>query len=111
MEQSDSLHLGLATARSWLRQGGSVGVREAPTHFGNVTYLIKSDVDGGVIRAEITSPAREKPKQIVLHLRHPQHKRMRQVRVNGISTQDFDAKNELVRLASAPQSLQVEALY
>jgi hypothetical protein len=111
MEQSDSLHLGLATARSWLRQGGSVGVREAPTHFGNVTYQIKSDVDGGVIRAEISSPAREKPTQIVLHLRHPQYKRMRQVRVNGVSTQDFDAKNELVRLASAPQSLQVEALY
>ena len=111
MEQSDSLHLGLATARSWLRQGGTVGVHEAPTHFGNVTYQIKSDVDGGIIRAEITPPTRERPKEIVLHLRHPQYRKMREVKVNGVSTKDFDVKNELVRLASAAQTFHVEALY
>ena len=111
MEQSDSLHLGLATARSWLRQGGTVGVRNAPTHFGNVTYQIKSEVDNGVIRTEIAPPTREKPKQIVLHLRHPQSKKMREVKVNGVSTHDFDANKEVVRLISAAETLQVEALY
>jgi hypothetical protein len=111
MEQSDGLHLGLATARSWLSQGKTVGIQNAPTHFGNVSYEIKSDVDSGAIRAEITAPMREKPSQIVLHLRHPQHKKMREVRVNGVSTQDFDANNELVRLTAAAQTFQVEALY
>jgi hypothetical protein len=76
MEQSDGLHLGLATARSWLRQGAIVGIREALTHFGSISYHIHSDVDKGVIHAETSPPAREQFKQIVLHLRHPQHKKM-----------------------------------
>jgi len=111
MEQSGSLHLGLATARSWLRQGGTVGVRNAPTHFGNVSYQIKSDVDNGVIRAEIAAPTREKPKQVFLHLRHPQSKQMREIKVNGVATHDFDSQKEIVRLAPGAETLQVEALY
>jgi len=110
MEQSDRLHLGLATARSWLHQGATVGVREAPTHFGNVSYKIQSDVDKGVIRAEITPPAREPSKEIVLHLRHPQYKKIRHVTVNGAS-HNFEPQNELVRLAPARETLNVEATY
>jgi len=110
MERPDSLHLGLATARSWLRQGAMVGIREAPTHFGNVSYQIQSDVDKGVIRAEIAPPAREPWKEIVLHLRHPQYKKMRQVTVNGIS-HSFESQNELVRIASARAAVHVEAFY
>ena len=111
MEQPDGLHLGLATARSWLHQGQTVGVRQAPTHFGEVTYQIKSDVENGVIRAEITPPDREQPKAIILHLRHPAHKPMRRVTVNGKPIQDFEAKNELVRLSPAKETLRVEAFY
>ena len=111
MEHLDGLHLGLATARSWLRQGGTVGVREAPTHFGNVTYQIKSDVETGRIHAEIIPPSREQPKAIILHLRHPDRKPIRRVTVNGAPVRDFDAKNELVPLAYAKQILSVEAFY
>ena len=111
MEQPDGLHLGLATARSWLRQGQAVGVRHAPTHFGEVTYQIKSDVEKGAIRAEITPLNRDQPKAIVLHLRHPQRKLMRRVTVNGAPVQDFDAKNELVRLPQSRETLRVEAFY
>lgn len=111
MEQSGNLHLGLGTARSWLRQGGIVGVRDAATHFGKLSYQIRSDVDNGAIRAEIAPPTREKPKQIVLHLRHPQSRKMQEVKVNGVLTPDFDADRELVRLSSAAHSFQVEAFY
>jgi hypothetical protein len=111
MEQSDGLHLGLATARSWLRQGGTVGVRAAPTHFGTVTYRMESDVENGVIRAEITPPAREPLAAIVLHVRHPQNARMRRVTVNGVSIKDFDAAKERVRLTSAKEVLHIQAYY
>jgi hypothetical protein len=110
MERSDSLHIGLATARSWLRQGAITGIREAPTHFGNVSYQIQSDVDKGVIRAEIVPPVREPWKEIVLHLRHPQSKKMRQVKVNG-TPHSFESQNELVRLAPARETIYVEAFY
>jgi hypothetical protein len=111
MEQADCLHLGLATARSWLQQGQTVGVRQAPTYFGEVTYHIKSDVKNGVIRTEITPPDREQPKTIILHLRHPDRELMRRVTVSGKPIQDFDAKNELVRLSPAKETLIVEAFY
>jgi len=111
MEQPDGLHLALGSARSWLRQGGAVGIRQAPTHFGDVSYRIESDLDKGVIRAEIEPPVREQPKQIVLHLRHPLRKPMQRVTVNGKPTQDFDAERELVRLAPGTETLKVEAFY
>ncbi|MGD0732495.1 MAG: hypothetical protein ABR956_14640, partial [Terracidiphilus sp.] len=111
MEQPDGLHLALASARSWLRQGESVGIRQAPTHFGEVSYRIESDVEHGTIRAEIDPPLRAQPKQIVLHLRHPQRKPMQQVTVNGKPTQDFDPGRELVRLAPGTETLRVEVFY
>lgn len=111
MEQPDGLHLGLATARTWLTQGKTVGIREAPTYFGNVTYKLESDVDNGAIRAEITAPDREPVKEIVLHLRHPQRKPMRRVIVNGARSQDFDATNELVRISQPKGTIAVEAFY
>jgi hypothetical protein len=111
MEQPDGLHLGLAAARSWLRQGGTVGVREAPTHFGNVTYEIRSDVERGIIRPTIVPPLRDQPSAIVLHLRHPHHKPMQRVTLNGAPVYDFEAKDELVRFAQPRETLQVEALY
>jgi hypothetical protein len=46
----------------------------------------------------------------LLHLRHPQYKKMRQVTVNGIS-HSYESKNELVRLAPATETVYVEALY
>lgn len=110
MEQADGLHLALASARSWLDQGGTVGIHDAPTHFGNISYQIRADVDKGLIRAEIAPPARELPKEIVLHLRHPENKMMRRVTVNG-KTHDFEAQNEVVRLASAGGTIVVEAFY
>ena len=111
MEQPDGLHLGLATARSWLQHGKTVGVREAPTYFGNVTYKIESNVDNGAIRAEIAAPDREPVKVIVLHLRHPQRKPLLRVTVNGAPSQDFDAKNELVRISQPKGTLAVKASY
>jgi hypothetical protein len=98
MEQGDRLHLGLGTARSWLQQGKTVGVSEAPTHFGTVTYRIDSDLKNRTLRAEVHPTWRRIPREIVLHLRHPQRARIRNVTVNGRPSQEFDAEKELVRL-------------
>ncbi len=97
-EQDDTLHLAAGTARSWLEQGKSVGIAGAPTHFGNVTYRIISDIEKGVARAEVTPPTRKAPKAIVLHLRHPDRATLKSVKVNGKPWTDFDPKQEIVRL-------------
>jgi hypothetical protein len=110
MEQGDRLHLGLGTARSWLQDGKTVGVREAPTHFGTVTYRIDSDLGHQALHAEVHPVWRRAPREVVLHLRHPQRARIRTVTVNGRPSREFDAERELVRLpAGGP--LQVIASY
>jgi len=111
MEQDGWLHLARATARSWLEQGKAVGIRQAPTHFGVVTYRIESDVDNGVIRARINPPSRNLPRGVGLHLRHPRRARLRGVTVNGVAWMDFDPAGEVVRLPADRGSLQVEARY
>lgn len=72
---------------------------------------MQPDVGHGAIRAEIDPPVREQPKAIILHLRQPDRKPMRLVTVNGASVQDFDAKNEFVRLPQPRETVHVEAFY
>jgi hypothetical protein len=110
MEQGDRLHLGLGTARSWLQQGKTVGVREAPTHFGTVTYRIDSDLKAQTLRTEVHAAWRRIPREVVLHLRHPQRARIRGVTVNGRPSREFDTEKELVRLP-AGEPLEVIATY
>jgi hypothetical protein len=42
-EKGDELHLGLGAARQWLEGGQPVGVKRAPTHFGEVSYQMRYD--------------------------------------------------------------------
>lgn len=109
MEQGDRLHLGLATARSWLEQGKQVGVRAAPSSFGDVSYRLESDVEHGVIRAEVDPPTREAPAEIVLHVRHPRGEKIRQVSVNGHAWTRFDV--DAIRLQPGQGKLRVEARF
>ncbi|MBI5282105.1 MAG: hypothetical protein HY858_10520 [Candidatus Solibacter usitatus] len=108
MEQGDELHLGVGTARSWLAPGRSVGVKRAPTHFGEVSYRLSATPAG--LRAEIDPPARTAPKTIVLHLRQSERKTPRAVRVDGTPVA-FDAACECVRLPGGRGRMVVEAQY
>ena len=108
MEQGDSLHLALATARTWLSQGQAVGVRDASTHFGDVSYRIESDVDHGAIRAQVDPPTRRAPRELVLHLRHPGRAPLKALTVNGRPTA---ITGESVRLPASAGRLLIEARY
>ena len=110
MEQGDCLHLARGTARSWLRPGKSVGVQKAPTHFGEVSYRIEPDARSQVIRAWVEPPARQTPREIVLHVRHPERAKMRAVTVNGRQSSGFDAEKETVRLL-ADARLEISVAY
>ncbi len=92
---SDTLHVAHGTRRGTLvgtachrsmaqewYDGSSV--RDAPTHFGSMSYRIMSFADHGYIEAEIDSPTRSSPKEIVIRLRHPQGRRIRAVTVDGV---------------------------
>ncbi len=97
-ERGEELWLAPLITRNWLKDGLSVGVTNAPTRFGRVTYHLTSQVGRGVIEAHIKPPARSAPKAIVLRLRHPDGKQLRAVTVNGQPHPDFDPQRETVRL-------------
>jgi hypothetical protein len=111
MEQGDMLWITRAAPRAWLEQGQKISVKNAPTHFGTVSYEIASDVDHGRINATVEMPARNPPEQVLLRIRHPKTSPLKSVTVNGKSWSDFDTTNETIRLHDLQGTVKVEANY
>ena len=102
MEQGDVLWLARATPRAWLEQGQKIAVRNAPTHFGALTYEILSDVDHGRIQAVLQLPTRNPPARVIVQLRHPQAAPIAKVSLNGAVWTEYDAANGRITLRGAP---------
>jgi hypothetical protein len=111
LDRDDELWLAPMVTNRWLQNGMKVGIRNAPTRFGNVSYTITSSVADGHIDAEIQPPTRGTPKQIVIRLRHPDGKPIKTVTVNGKPHQDFDAGKECIRIAPTTERVTVRAEY
>jgi len=97
-ERGDELWLAPLSPCAWLQDGLSVGVSNAPTRFGRVSYRLTSQVQNGFIEARLEPPTRSTPKAIVLRLRHPDGKPFRAVTVNGQPHGDFDPEREIIRM-------------
>src|SRR5207248_2511980 len=52
----DTLRLAFATPRSWLQDGKTIRVTNAPTAFGPVSFTIHSDLSHNTVTAEVTLP-------------------------------------------------------
>ena len=111
MDEGDSLWLARATPRAWLQQGRTISVKNAPTHFGIVSYAIISTADQGKITATVEMPSRRPPKLVLLRLRHPRALPIKSVTVNGAPWKDFDAAKEVIRLHDLTGDVKVEAAY
>jgi len=110
-EEGDSLWLARATPRAWLEQGKRVAVRNAPSFFGTVAYEIVSDVQHGRITATVEMPSRNRPKAVLLRLRHPKGLPITSVTVNGKDWIDFNRDEEAVALHDVTGSVSVEVKY
>jgi hypothetical protein len=82
-EEGNRLILAQAVPQHWLADGKQVAVRDAPTHFGKVSYTIDSHVARGSIAVKLDPPARTAPEAIVLHLRHPERAKIVSVSIDG----------------------------
>ena len=58
MEDRDTLHLALGAARQWLGSGKPLGVANAPTHFGPVSYQAQYDAPEKRVNATVIFPAK-----------------------------------------------------
>lgn len=57
LEQGSVLYLGRGLHRSWLGSGKPVGIAEAPTHFGKVSYQMRYEATGKRVSGKVTFPA------------------------------------------------------
>lgn len=97
--EDGALYLGRGLPREWLKDGRTIGIRNAPTYYGPVTYQIRSNSAGaGTITMALDPPVRNAPHQIIVRFRHPDAKPIRQVTVNGNPWSDFDAARGDIRL-------------
>ena len=94
-EEGETLLLGQAVPREWLKPGQKCGMERGATYFGpgSVVYT------GGdnEITAQIEGPRRNPPKEIRLRFRSPDERSFTSVTVNGKAWKKF--KDEWVYLA------------
>jgi hypothetical protein len=80
-EQGDSLWLGQAVPREWLKPGQRCGIERAATYFGPVSVVYTGGENE--ITAQVAGPMRNLPKDIRLRFRAPGERRLLSALVNG----------------------------
>jgi hypothetical protein len=98
--QSKTLCLAKATPRSWLEDGQTISVSNAPTRWGQLSYNIKSHIQQRNVEVVLKLPARPISAQIKLRLRVPENHRIQTATLNGRPWHEFDPDEETVSLPS-----------
>src|ERR1044071_1091972 len=98
--QSQTRWLAKATPRSWLEDGQTISVSNAPTRWGQLSYNIKSHIQQRNVEVVLKLPARPISAQIKLRLRVPENHRIQTATLNGRPWHEFDPDEETVSLPS-----------
>jgi hypothetical protein len=96
-----TLLLAQATPRAWMEDCKHIAVKNAPTWFGDISFEIRSSANSGKIEATIQLEGRQSGTTVLLRLRHPESKQIRQVTIDGKPWNDFDAQKEWIRIPNA----------
>jgi len=108
-EDGDSLLIGDAIPRAWLSDGRKVEVQSAPTHFGDVSFRITSEVKDGRIQVRLSPPDRAVPGRIRITLRHPTADPIRAVFLDGREYRRFSG--ETIELDGVNKRVRLDVLY
>ena len=95
---SETLWLAKGTPRSWLENGKSIAVSNAPTPWGLVGFQLRSELNVGRIEAALDLPAKPLEVSVKLRLRTPDGHRIRSVLLGGKPWTDFEPQEETVTL-------------
>jgi hypothetical protein len=110
--EDGSLRLCMATPRRWLEDGQEIRVQRAPTYYGPVSIHVKSRTGANQITAVVEGKWRKAPRGLLVRLRPPEEKPLREIRVNGQIWNDFDPEKEWVRIPEVREArYTIEARY
>jgi hypothetical protein len=107
----DDLWLAPFVTNHWMHDGMVVEVKNLPTKFGKVNYRISSHVNDGFIDATIQTPDLLYPGSIIMRLRHPDGLQIKSAAINGITTNDYNADEEWLRVKPSTDTITVRAAY
>jgi hypothetical protein len=108
-EEGDALHIAPAIPRKWLAQPKSVGVENAPSHFGRVTYHLQADPDRTTLRGDVQLDPNRKPAKLIIHVRGPGGRGLSSVKLNG-KVWDAFAGDQII-ITKPPVKFDIEAKY
>jgi hypothetical protein len=106
-EDNQDLWIGQAIPRPWLEDGKEVRFENAPTHFGKAGYVIRSTDGARQMTVELNPPVDRPPQRIHVRLRHPKHRPMTGVTVNGAAHRDFRGDTAILTGLKAPVTIKV----
>jgi hypothetical protein len=81
MERDGGLDLALGTARTWLASGKPLGIANAPTHFGPVSYRLQYDRTASSVTGEVVFTGKPACPRCTVHIRLPDG-----LRVTGVES-------------------------
>jgi len=108
---NDTLIIGQAIPHEWLKEGKKIEVKNAPTYFGKVSFIIKGLSRANTINATVETPDRNPPAVLLVRFRHPDGEQIRSVTVNGKPWKHFDRKKEFIRIPSPSGKYEITAMY
>jgi len=106
-EDGDTLIIGDAIPRAWLADGKQVEVQQAPTWFGDVSFVIASQVTQGRITVSLAAPTAAPPQAVRIRLRHPGQLPIRGVRCEGAARVRHHGEVVGLQLTQGPVELTV----
>jgi hypothetical protein len=106
-EDGDTLLIGQAVPREWLRAGQTCGIERTRTYFGPASVIYTGG--DNEITAKLEAPRRNPPKTIRLRFREPGGRSLSSVKVNGKPWKKF--KGEWVQLPGDVGAATVVAAY
>jgi hypothetical protein len=95
---SEVVWLARGTPRSWLEEGKTIAVTNAPTRWGSLSFSLRSHLQAGTVEARLVWPSAQPSTLAKLRLRVPPGHRIVSVTANGKNWERFNAEDEIVTL-------------
>jgi hypothetical protein len=91
-ERGNDLELALGIPRTWLASGEHIGVDNAPTNYGEVSYELRYDVSKGNLKGRVSLPAEPLPGALIVHVRLPESSRAKALNTTSGGTLSGDGR-------------------
>jgi hypothetical protein len=96
----DRLHLAKGVPRRWVTSGKKIGIEQAPTRWGRVSFTLQAKLGTGTVVGQVEFAAAKPPAEINFKLRVPAETKLRNVSVNGRAAKLAGPRRDTIIIAT-----------